>query len=76
MPWKSLSLAVKLNVIRNTEAQHQPNGLHNQWTEQDQQCDLCIWTGVSEIKSMIYFGKIKTKLKNVEKQHLVYRLQN
>jgi hypothetical protein len=40
MPWKSLSLAVKLNVVRYTEAQHQLN--------------VCINNGLSRINSMIY----------------------
>lgn len=39
-PWKRLSLAVKLNVVRYTEAQHQPN--------------VCINNGLSRINSMIY----------------------
>lgn len=40
MPWKSLSLAVKLNVVRYTGAQHQPN--------------VCINNGLSTTNSMIY----------------------
>jgi hypothetical protein len=40
MPWKSLSLAVKLIVVRYTEAQHQPNA--------------CITNGLSRINSVIY----------------------
>jgi hypothetical protein len=75
MPWKSCSLAVKLNVVRYTKAQHQPN--------------VCINNGLSRINSRIYayalelvestvwsICKMKTKLKNVEKQRLVYGLQN
>lgn len=40
MPWKSLSLAVKLNVVRYAEAQHQLN--------------VCLNNGLSRINSMIY----------------------
>jgi hypothetical protein len=40
MPWKSLSLAVKLNVVRYTEAHHQ--------------LYVCINNGHSRINSIIY----------------------
>jgi hypothetical protein len=39
-PWKSFSLAVKLNVVRYIEAQHQPS--------------VCTNNGLSRINSMIY----------------------